>query len=60
MSNLTQMEVNFIRESVSSHQTVSTKLANYASQVSDPQIKKMFETASDEAKKSAQTLISML
>ena len=60
MTNLTQVEVNFIRESVACHQTTSAKLSNYANQVQDTQIKKMFETAADEARKSAQTLISLL
>ncbi len=60
MPNLSQTELNAIREVVSCHQTMSSKLGTYASQCNDPQIKQMFTQASQQAKKSAQDLISMI
>lgn len=60
MVNLTQVEVNFIREVVTSHQTMASKLSNYANQCQDSNIKQMFSQASQQAQKSAQNLIQML
>jgi phosphoribosylcarboxyaminoimidazole (NCAIR) mutase len=60
MQGLKQSELNWIREVVSAHQTMSTKLDTYAEQVQDPQIKQMFTQAAGKAKQSAQNLISML
>ena len=60
MAKLNQMELNSIREVVTSHQMCESKLTAYASQCNDPQIKQMFTQAANEAKKSAQTLIQMI
>jgi hypothetical protein len=60
MANLNQMELSSIREVVGCHITTANKLQNYASQCQDPQIKQMFQQASQEAQKSAQKLIQML
>ena len=60
MANLTQVELNSIRETVASHKTVAAKLCNYAQQCNDPQIKQMFQQASTEADKSANNLLQML
>ena len=60
MTNLTQMEVNSIREIVSGHQMMANKLKCYANDCQDAQIKQLFSQASQDAQKSAQTLIGML
>jgi len=60
MANLTQVEVNTIREVAASHQTMSCKLDDYANQCQDQNIKQMFSQAAQESKKSAQNLIQML
>ena len=60
MTNLTQSELNSIREVVTSHQTMACKLKSFADQVQDGQIKQMFNKASQDAQRSAQTLIQML
>ena len=60
MPNLTQSEVNSIREVAMCHQSVSRKLNNYAGQCHDPQIKQMFEKAGTDANSAAQKLIQML
>jgi hypothetical protein len=60
MTGIKQSELNWIRESVSGHQTMASKLNGYANQVQDPQIKQMFTKASTEAKQAANKLIQML
>lgn len=60
LSNLTQVEINSIRESVCAHITVSSKLSSYANKISDSDIKQMFKTASTKADDTANKLIQML
>ena len=60
MNQLTQSEVNSIREIASAHLTTAVKLNTFAGQCSDNKIKQMFSTASTQAQKGAQDLISML
>ncbi|MDR1067053.1 MAG: hypothetical protein LBL35_06450 [Clostridiales bacterium] len=60
MQNLTQPELNSIREVAMAHQTLHTKFTNYASQCNDPQIKQMFTKAATDAQNAAQNLIQML
>lgn len=60
MAQLSQMEVNSIREVVTGHQMMASKLGSYAKTCNDSQIKQMFEKASTEAQQSAQKLIQML
>ncbi|MCL2593138.1 MAG: hypothetical protein FWD82_07205 [Defluviitaleaceae bacterium] len=60
MNQLSQVEINAIREVVTSHQTIASKLSEYASSCTDANIKQAFQKASQDANKSAQTLIGML
>lgn len=60
MAQLTQVELNSIREVVMGHQTIASKLSEYAQKCQDAEIKKMFEQASQEAAKSSQNLLQML
>jgi len=60
MANISQSELNSIREVVACHLTTANKLTSYAGQCADSQVKQMFQTAAGQAQKSAQTLIQML
>lgn len=60
MPNLSQSELNSIREVVTAHQLVSCKYADYAQQCQDGQIKNMLSSASAQARQAAQNLIQML
>ncbi len=60
MANFTQSELNSIREIVTGHQTMASKLSTYANQCQDQQIKQMFSQAAQQAQQSAQNLIQML
>lgn len=60
MTNLSQSELNSIRELVMGHQTIASKLSAYANQCEDPQIKQMFNQASNQASQGAQNLLQML
>lgn len=60
MPQLSQVEVNTIREMVTGHQTMSAKFSTYSNQCQDSQIKQMFQKASTDSKDSAQKLIQML
>ena len=60
MPNFSHNELNSIRELVSSHLTMASKLSTYANQCQDSNIKQMFSQASQQSKQSAQNLIQML
>jgi len=60
MPNLSQQELNSIREVVSAHQNVASKLSVYADQVQDPTLKQMFDKGSQDARKNAMDLINMI
>ncbi len=60
MANITQVELNAIREVVGSHALISAKLGDYAKQCKDPQIKQMFKAGSEEAAMSADKLLKFL
>lgn len=60
MASLNQMELNSIRECVSNHITMASKLSAYATKVTDSELKQMFKSASTEATQNAQKLIQML
>ena len=60
MQNISQSELNSIREVVTSHVTMANKLKDYSEKVNDGSIKQMFTQASTQAHQSAQNLISML
>lgn len=60
MPKLTQNELNSIRDLTSSHQTMSVKLSSYSNQCQDTNIKSMFKKASDEAQRTAQSLVQIL
>ena len=60
MANLSQQELNSIREVVTGHQNVASKLSAYSQQVEDPTLKQMFDKGSQDARKNAMDLINMI
>lgn len=57
---LTQMELQNLRELISSHQLGAQKLQDYANQAMDPQVKQMFQQAAQSAKNTEQKLMLFL
>lgn len=60
MSQLTQPELNSIREIAASHITNSAKLKSYANNCRDAKLKQMFTTSASQAEQSATKLMQML
>lgn len=60
LSNITQIELENIREIVGSHKLMATKLETYAQQCQDPQIKQMFSQGAQSAKTTVQNLTQSL
>ncbi|MCL2415297.1 MAG: hypothetical protein FWD01_00655 [Defluviitaleaceae bacterium] len=60
MANLSQLEMNFIRETASCHITAASKLSEYAQKCNDSQIVQMFQKAADDANRAAKNLTQML
>jgi hypothetical protein len=60
MSNYTQVELNYIREIVTFHQILSSKLSSFSKQCQDPEIKELFSNASSSSQKSINDLIQIL
>ncbi|NLN14650.1 MAG: hypothetical protein GX185_03480 [Tissierellia bacterium] len=60
LNNLTQQELNCVKEIASSHLTMSEKLNFYANQMQDPQFKQMFSQSATDAKTTATNLINSL
>lgn len=60
LNNVTQQELNSVKEIAGEHLTMSSKFASYANQVQDPQLKQMLQQASTDAKTTATNLINSL
>lgn len=60
LNNVTQQELQAIREIASGHMTMSKKFGLYASQVQDTKIKQMFQQASTDAQTTATNLTNSL
>lgn len=60
LSNVTQQELNSVKEIASGHLTMSCKFNSYANQVQDPQLKQMLQQSSTDAKTTATNLINSL
>ncbi|HLS52406.1 MAG TPA: hypothetical protein VK031_00395 [Tissierellaceae bacterium] len=60
LNNLTQQELNCIKEIACNHVTMSKKFEQYANQVQDPQLKQMFQKSSTDAETTAMNLINSL
>lgn len=60
LTNVTQQELNCVKEIASNHLVMSSKFALYANQVQDPQLKQMLQQQSQDAKTTATNLINSL
>lgn len=60
LSNLTQQELNSVKEIAGAHVTMSNKFEAYSNQVQDPQFKQLFKQSSTDAKTTATNLINSL
>lgn len=60
LQNLTQQDLQSVREIASSHLTMSSKFEAYSQQVQDPQLQQMFKQAGTDAKTTATNLINSL
>lgn len=60
LQNVTQQELNSVKEIAGAHLTMSAKFGLYANQISDPQFKQMFQQSSADAKTTATNLINSL
>jgi len=60
LSNVTQQELNCVKEIASNHLVMSSKFAMYANQVQDPHLKQMLQQQSQDAKTTATNLINSL
>lgn len=60
MAQLNELELQNIRHLIGSHETAYQKLQTYAQQVTDPQIKQMFQKSAQDAQNTKQKLMSFL
>lgn len=60
MSELSILDLQNLRHLISSYDTTHSKMADYASQAEDPELKKIFQDAADSALKNRQELIRFL
>ncbi|GBF10691.1 hypothetical protein TEPIDINF_002697 [Tepidibacillus infernus] len=57
---LTQMELQSLRELISAHDLGAKKLQDYANQATDPQVKQMLQQSAQSAQNTKQKLMSFL
>lgn len=60
MANLSHLDVQNLRHLISGYVSTSEKMDFYASQATDPKIRKFFEEGSKNANKSKQDLLTFL
>lgn len=60
LNNLTQQELNCVKEIAYGHVTMSKKFEQYSNQVQDPQLKQMFKQSCTDAETTASNLINSL
>jgi len=60
LSNITQQELNSVKEIAASHVSMSKKMEQYSNQVQDAQFKQMFQQSSTDAQTTATNLINSL
>ena len=60
LTNVTQQELNCVKEIASNHIVMSSKFSMYANQVQDPQLKQMLQKQSTDAQTTATNLINSL
>lgn len=57
---ISQIELQNLREIINSHQTGAAKLQSYAQQCTDQQLKQMLQQSAQSAQQTSQKLISLL
>lgn len=60
LNNITQQELNSVKEIAGIHMSMSGKFQQYANQVQDQQLKQMLEQSSQDANETASNLINSL
>ncbi|MGN9163752.1 hypothetical protein ACTNDY_00505 [Tissierellaceae bacterium HCP3S3_D8] len=60
LNNITQQELNSVKEIASAHVTMSKKFEQYANQIQDSQFKQLFQQSSSDAQTTATNLINSL
>lgn len=60
MSNLSQIELQYLRHFIGSACTCNAKLTDYANNAVDPQIKQLFTKAAQDSLNTKQTLMTFL
>lgn len=60
LQNVTQQELNSIKEIAGAHLTMCSKFNLYAQQIQDPQLKQMLQQSSTDAHTTATNLINSL
>ncbi len=60
MANLSQVELQYLRQFVGSACTCNTKLTDYANAAVDPQVKQLFTKAAQDSLNTKQTLMTFL
>lgn len=60
LKNITQQELNSVKEIASGHMTMSKKFDLYSNQVQDPQFKQMFKKASQDSQTTGTNLTNSL
>lgn len=60
LPNVTQQELNLVKEIAGSHMTMSNKFNDYASHAQDQQLKQMLQQSAMDAKTTATNLINSL
>ncbi len=60
LPNVTQQELNLVKEIAGSHVTMSCKFNDYANHAQDPQLKQMLQKSATDAKTTATNLINSL
>ncbi|MBC8589740.1 hypothetical protein [Wansuia hejianensis] len=60
LNNITQQELNCVKEIASNHVTMSKKLEQYSNQVQDPQFKQLLKQSSKDAETTAMNLTNSL
>ena len=60
LNQINQLELQNLREIISSHKLMNTKLNEYASMCQDTQLKQMFSQGAQDANTTAQNLIQSM
>ncbi len=60
MPQLNELELQNLRHLIGSHETAFQKLQTYSQQVTDPQIKQMFQKSAQDAQNTKQKLMQFL